>query len=195
MSRKLTATEIEQCQALFDTIWKHTYKYGDPNKDEKNACIRLRNTNNKKYKNKIKNKITKEMHPTHLYPYIVGYMLKHEITMDPASRLTLSHICGKPKKSKKQRKNMSSHKCMNGCHIILESQHENNKRKICHGRINKYYNKHYSQSGYIGRLYVKDTIDVNIMSVIEIDGKQVMTNDVNKICKHNPKCFVSWNKI
>ena len=59
MSRKLTQIEIAKCNKLLNTIWKNVYKYCDPKdgNDEKNACIRLKNTSNKKYK-KIKNTIT-----------------------------------------------------------------------------------------------------------------------------------------
>ena len=204
MSRKLTLLEIEKYNELMHTKWNQVHKYGDPTDDEKNICIRLRNTKSKKYQNKIKNTIiTSDDQPTHLFPYSISYMLNYEITINPDPKIFLSHICGKPKKGKKKKNRNKAYKCINGYHIVEESQKENNKRKKCHNRINKYYNKYYSQTGYIGRLFVKDTINVNLISLYDEKGqkrskkmrKEAAINEAKGACNHNPPCFINWHKI
>ena len=201
MSRKLHSSEIQKLNQLMNAKWKQVYKYGDPKADQKDLCIRLRNTKSSKYQSKVKNRIiTTDDQPIYLFPYSINFMLTNEKTINPDPNLTLSHVCGKPKKGKK---NMCAYKCMNGSHIVEESQYENNKRKKCHTRINKYYRKHYSQTGYIGQLFVKDTIDINLISVYDEKGKkrnnkdrqQAAINEAKGACTHDPPCFINWHKI
>lgn len=120
----------------------------------------------------VRGKLQK-LHPCKL-GFVKYYHCVIDQTFDPNNKLTISHICGK-------------RLCINGKHMRIETQSDNNKRCTCHNKLIQ-FEYEFRKDNTIntkGKLIVE-----NIMT-----AKGLSEGDDNYYkCIHDPICFILIGK-
>lgn len=159
LRRKYAALLEEQCPS------HSVRRYGDGKSN--NNCLRVQDSNRRK---KSKN---------HVRPYALAFTAYHGYCIDGGNISCHSHQCGTPR---------SVHSiCINGRHILEQSQKDNNKRQRHHNLIRKYegeFRRKYPNKRRVGPLYVDD-----VLEFVDIASKEYIVCDCG-----GGRCFINYGE-
>lgn len=173
----------------FDELLKTVHKYGEANdynyEVEIKPCLRVRKI--KQYR----------VNGYKCRSYTVGFMKEYgyhpnesdgdsDTDSDDVSnsdeKLEISHECANPRNKKQSL-------CIEGSHMILETHDKNQKRRICHNYIRKYWNKYRNNENCTTTGCLTVAIVNNELSEL------YPTEDFNFRCKCDTDCFINFGKL